>query len=106
MTDSPRIFQKLFAFTDEQVALLQSAVELLQGDAELSSAEHNDAAAILQKLEAKPTHLHIERNHQVRLVAPYVKKKGCEVPLAIYETPCGMLYARTVSDFASRMVLI
>lgn len=93
---------KAFSFTADELDFLRRVVLVAQADgAQLDNGQIDD---LVSKLEAKFTHRHVVRGHLVRLVAPYVKKKGCEVPLVVFETECGKLYARSGPDFASRYV--
>jgi hypothetical protein len=90
----------LIALTDEELAIINEMFNTVADG--LGSCEHQALLHIQAKFDLKPTHYHVERKHEVRLVALQVKKHGCEVPLTVFETACGKFYARTRDDFANR----
>ncbi len=91
----------------EEIAMLQGCIAVTRQHHPYNPAVIDRPALqdLIAKLEAQPTHKHIERGTQLRLIG-HAKVKNSDQVFALYETPCRIVYAAPLAHWQDRFVAI
>lgn len=93
---------RLFSLKHEEVKLVERVLRRHISQSPYDPRNKmEDIEVVLAKLHLGPTHKHIARGTELRLIGA-TRRKGDDGTLAIYETPCRIVYVMPEAEYSDK----